>query len=520
MMARCILDLNPLRRMLAALALVCGLAHGPAFAQGADSDGPAAALALFDEANRLSDAGDRAGAQRVLLQFMEQVGVNQARADTRKTAAERAITTCRSENRSQHEALGRINEYREAALEKRSQKIDEMAAIDDMVRLGNRQIDSLITQIDETLRQNNADKQRKVLVDVLEAMKKSGRVPEGTKAPPSPKKLNDFERFFANLLGGKEQKIDVRPELQMLRRTLKKMRSESAGRRQLKWDAIGLLGQSNAYLILEADLEEQNGKTKAAMSVLNIEAQFWKDINHDWAADPTNIAAFLDEIERDMAAPLSPEAMADIQGIWSDESISMRDAITRLANAVAQHDPAVVDGSTCRLASRIKNSIDAIGRCEIIAVYPYYRILLRDRSPNSCEYQLANPPGCPPTQKASVRLTPYDQMSRQTMWQQKIILTDVNVVGPRRCVDPNMIFFGKKQSAAKCFEACRDDPDCRYWSWNERNGSIPTSVRECWGGPILSAPDLASTQTGFVSGVTCILDGINLRTKCPMWSPR
>lgn len=485
---------RPARHVAVIIGLVLALTTGAVGQQGAARGDPVAALNAFDVANKLADAGNSAGARQALQEFMNQVDANLGDATMRLNSSKRIYESCRDENVRLHEAVGRIAQVRQATLEAREVALNNLAQIKTQVRLSGKQINDLRAIIDGALRKRDASAQRADLVRVLNVMNESGQI-SGVRAPAAPKSQNAFDKFLAGLFGVVEQKLDVRPELQMLRRMLDELNRKVVDQHAIERNAGIHLGQNFAYLILADDVEEMNQRTKATMQILIGEQAFWRDIKNRWTGDVDDMEGFIDFIEVKAQVSVLPDGSA---AMWLGKRVTLRNALTNLSTEVAAHSPQVIDGTDCAFSTLTHRKIEAIGRCEVNSTIPYYRIT----DPVSCAIKYTNPPGCPPKVHKPGRPTPDARKRSEKAWSFGTRKTGMNYVGMRRCVDDSFFYYGKKQNADQCAAACQADLSCKFWTYNERNGVIPAWSHECWGGPLLKTPR-TQPWPGFVSGSLC-----------------
>ena len=112
----------------------------------------------------------------------------------------------------------------------------------------------------------------------------------------------------------------------------------------------------------------------------------------------------------------------------------------------------------------------------------YYEIT----DPKTCSFRYANPPGCPPFEKA-VEVSParVAQARAGNGWTRA---AGENWIGGNRCRLTVTMFYGWVDGADACEEICMSDQECRFWTYNGGNAMMPNSRYECWGGRAAAEP--------------------------------
>jgi hypothetical protein len=117
--------------------------------------------------------------------------------------------------------------------------------------------------------------------------------------------------------------------------------------------------------------------------------------------------------------------------------------------------------------------------------------------PVSCSFRYANPPGCPPFPKDEYVDNPRVAAARASgKW---VRAPGQNWISDNRCRATATIYYGKLDGPERCEEVCMSDPECRFWTYNERNAMMPNSRNECWGARASAAPK-KTDWPHFVSG--------------------
>jgi flagellar biosynthesis chaperone FliJ len=130
---------------------------------------------------------------------------------------------------------------------------------------------------------------------------------------------------------------------------------------------------------------------------------------------------------------------------------------------------------------------------QIKQITRYYEIV----DPVTCSFRYANPPGCPPFPRDATIDTGRVAAARASGgWTRA---PGQNWIAANRCRATAAIYYGKLDGDAACEQACMSDPECRFWTYNERNAVMPNSRGECWGGRG-SAAAQRTDWGGFASG--------------------
>ena len=147
----------------------------------------------------------------------------------------------------------------------------------------------------------------------------------------------------------------------------------------------------------------------------------------------------------------------------------------------------------CGGPPRQKTGPDISSACKIDQFSSSYEII----DPKTCTFRYINPPGCPPRPKTvAVTEQALAAARGRGVWARA---SDQNWIGRARCSSPLVKYYGKLNGPEDCEKACMSDATCAVWTYNVRNGYMPGSFQECWGGTAAFSPNKADWG-GFESG--------------------
>jgi predicted nucleic acid-binding Zn-ribbon protein len=212
---------------------------------------------------------------------------------------------------------------------------------------------------------------------------------------------------------------------------------------------------------------------------------------------------------------------------FTSRSVTLHEALIELATSLDTKKNFLLQDTTEYCGGPGRST--ALGRittkCNIERFTQHYEIV----DPKTCTFRYLNPPGCPPPPKEVSAKAQSAANNRNVvtnpLYQRNVVknplykgnaggaqgqakgnsrgrwvrATDQNWIGRSRCFSPQAMYFGLTGSADACEKICMTDSQCAFWTYNLRNGYMPRSIRECWGGTATLQPN-RQKWTGFISG--------------------
>ena len=140
----------------------------------------------------------------------------------------------------------------------------------------------------------------------------------------------------------------------------------------------------------------------------------------------------------------------------------------------------------CGGPPRDPNAPEVSKPCSMVEqITQYYEIV----DPVTCAFRYTNPRGCPPfPTEIEVSDAATAAARASGAWSRA---PEENWVGRNRCRATAAIYYGQVDGPDACEAVCMTDPSCKFWTYNERNGMMPNSRFECWGGRGEATPSRA-----------------------------
>jgi hypothetical protein len=251
---------------------------------------------------------------------------------------------------------------------------------------------------------------------------------------------------------------------------------------------------------MRTELEADLGRLKASSTVLTEASVLW--------GKATNL---LTQTGQDQLGNLETmEQLLQESGNVPDFTDAARDYAGDLQSSLLLFARSVDNGSNflgggyalCGGPPRDPNAPKVSKPCSMVEqITQYYEIV----DPVTCSFRYTNPPGCPPfPTELEVSDAAVTTARASGAWTRA---AGENWVGRNRCRATAAIYYGQVDGADTCEATCMTDPSCKFWTYNERNGMMPNSRFECWGGRGEATPQ-RSSWGGFTSGGSVRLDGL------------
>jgi peptidoglycan hydrolase CwlO-like protein len=248
----------------------------------------------------------------------------------------------------------------------------------------------------------------------------------------------------------------------------------------------------NSLQQVRQEAEQDLGRLKRSATVLTDAYVLWTkagDLLRQTAQDQLGSLEMIETLlQRPSAAPDFADAAGDYAG-------DLQTTLRLFAQSVDNGSNFLTDpNALCGGPPRDPNAVKVSQPCSMVAqITQYYEIV----DPATCSFRYLNPPGCPPFPvEISVSDANVAAARASGAW---VRAPSENWVGRNRCRAIATIYYGKVTGADACEAVCMSDSACQFWTYNERNGMMPNSQQECWGGRGAAAPNRGSWG-GFVSG--------------------
>lgn len=267
------------------------------------------------------------------------------------------------------------------------------------------------------------------------------------------------------------------------------------------------LNEAGLARFMQRELRVRLGQTKSAtLGILEIK-DFWQDLDRlaamrlagaidSFSVEVDLVSGALTGVPSGMTDDLLGYAgtLADVLREVSD-GIASGDAFNRLDSVRCSEDTAEIAG------------LAQVEACEIRSEHlrwPHIEFVGK-----GCGFRYVYPPGCPgraqePANVAKMTPSLDPLFSALKDKSRGLKAPGRNWVGAARCTGTGDMFFGKLRNAAACEAACNGNKSCHIWTYNEKNGSIRDTSRECWGLRLSNPFGVAAkgAHSGFVSGGT------------------
>jgi hypothetical protein len=197
-----------------------------------------------------------------------------------------------------------------------------------------------------------------------------------------------------------------------------------------------------------------------------------------------------DVLARDVTSPSFKDPSKTLAENFQQKLVEFANSVDKQSNFLLKDTTNFCGGPPLALNAAIS------ARCNINQITAYYEIV----DPKTCTFRYLNPPGCPPAAK-SVNMG-ADALSLGRTRGAWTRAADQNWVGrpsTSPCSIAGTIYYGKLSDPEQCESRCMADADCHFWTFNVRNGFMPDSINQCWGGPGSLDPNKTSWG-GFISG--------------------
>lgn len=198
-----------------------------------------------------------------------------------------------------------------------------------------------------------------------------------------------------------------------------------------------------------------------------------------------------DVLARNNTSPSFTQPSVTMAQNFQQKLVEFADSIEKQSNFLLQPTTQFCGGPPAP-----HTNVAISGRCNIDAITSYYEIV----DPKTCSFRYLNPPGCPPTAKSVS--TDADALSRgrsRGAWTRADSQNWIGRPSTSPCSTAGTIYYGKLSDPAQCEAMCMADTDCTIWTFNVRNGFMPDSINQCWGGPT-SLDANKRPWGGFISG--------------------
>jgi len=251
---------------------------------------------------------------------------------------------------------------------------------------------------------------------------------------------------------------------------------------------------------MRTELEADLGRLKASSTVLTEVSVLWGKATNLLTQTGQDQLGNLETMEQLLQA--SGDA-PDFTDAARDYAGDLQSSLLLFARSVDNGSNFLSSGYTlCGGPPRDPNAPKVSKPCSMVEqITQYYEIV----DPVTCSFRYTNPPGCPPfPTEIEVSDTAAASARASGAWSRA---PEENWVGRNRCRATATIYYGQVDGADTCEATCMTDPSCKFWTFNERNGMMPNSRFECWGGRGEAMPQ-RSAWGGFTSGGRSWLDGL------------
>ena len=255
----------------------------------------------------------------------------------------------------------------------------------------------------------------------------------------------------------------------------------------------------NATLAAVNDLKRMRTDTEGELGELKHSAVVLTDASVLWAKARTLLtitaADQLDSLESIQQLLEKPSNAPEFDDPSREYAGDLQATLVRFAQSVDNGSNFLLQSASFCGGPPLSSNVGRVSQpCDQIKqITRYYEIV----DPVTCTFRYTNTPGCPPFPRDATIDNARVAASRASGgWTRA---PGQNWIGANRCRATVATYYGKLDGDAACEQVCMSDPECRFWTYNERNAMMPNSRGECWGGRG-SAAAQRTDWSGFISG--------------------